>query len=295
MCLHRYRKTWNIQTSLIEVFATFILLSSVKVLGVSFQILSLTKTYDVEGKSIGKIYPLYGKPDEYLPFAFLAVTVSFIFVLLPLFLLAIYPCGCFQRCLNHCGGRCQPLHVFMDAFQGCYRTHPRDLRCFSAFYLLLRVVLLAQVALFPTYLLFFTSGIFAFAGAGVMAIFQPYKEKRHNTVDTVLLLLMGVYFISYYALIVLTAVKYPLQWDIAAVCEGLAIALAILYVVLLLLWRLLHLKILTFLRYIKALTRRNRQGTQREFISSFNRDDNSDVSSDLGYPPLLQKSMMPTY
>ena len=51
MCVHKYRNTWNIRTSLIEIFATFILLSSVKILGISFQILTFTDTYDVAGNT----------------------------------------------------------------------------------------------------------------------------------------------------------------------------------------------------------------------------------------------------
>jgi hypothetical protein len=44
ICFHRYRKTWSIRTSLIEIFATFIFLSSVKILGIGFQILSFSTT-----------------------------------------------------------------------------------------------------------------------------------------------------------------------------------------------------------------------------------------------------------
>ena len=39
-CVHRHRNTWNIRTSLIEIFATFILFSSVKILDTSIQILT---------------------------------------------------------------------------------------------------------------------------------------------------------------------------------------------------------------------------------------------------------------
>ena len=188
---------------------------------------------------------------KHLPIVMLATTFNFIFVLLPLLLLAIYPCGCFQRCQNHCGGRCQPLHVFMDAFQGCYRTHPWDLRSFSAFYLLLRVLFLAQVALFPSYLMLYMSGILAFAGAGLVSMVQPYRVRAHNAVDTVLLLLMGTYFISYYNMILLTSLNYPFQWDIVVVCQGSSIALLALYLVSLLLWKLLHFKIIALFKNVK--------------------------------------------
>ena len=298
MCLHCYHKTWNIRTSLIEMFATFTFLSSVKILGVSFQILSFTVTYDVEGKIRGRYYHYYDATIEYLgykhlPFAILAIVVSFIFVVLPLFFLTFYPCGCFQRCLNHCGGRCQPLHVFMDAFQGSYRTQPRDLRSFSAFYLLLRLLILAQ-ALISTSLMFYTSGILSLMGAAVVCILQPYKMKAHNTIDTVLLLLMGIYFISYYNMIVLTSLNYSIDWITSAVCQALSLALIILYFVLLLLWKLLHLKILALFRKVNAAWNSiNQQNARKEFIASFDRDDDSDVSENLSQR--LLDSVMPTY
>ena len=132
LCSRCYRQTWNIRSSLIEIFAMFILLSSVKILGVSFQILSFTPTFNVAGKQLDYYLVRHDPNIEYfssghLPFALLAMAISFIFVLLPLLLLAIYPCGCFHKCcLNRCGLTCQTLHVFMDAFQGSYRTEPRD-------------------------------------------------------------------------------------------------------------------------------------------------------------------------
>ena len=189
ICLRHYQKMWNIRTSLIEMFATFLLLSSVKVSGVTFAILSYTPAYDITGKPLNKYYTLLDANVEYfgtrhLPFAMIALVVSFIFVLLPLLLLILYPCRCFQKCLNHCGGRCQPLHVFMDAFQGCYKTHPQDLRYFSAFYLLMRVILMLQVQLFHSSLMLYTSGILSLMGAAIIALFQPYKQHVHNKLDT---------------------------------------------------------------------------------------------------------------
>ena len=153
-----FRKTWNIRASLIQIIATFILLSYVKLLGTSFEILSAHikpwhRAYSING-STSFVYVSYDAATPYfgiahLPHVVLALCFGFL-ATLPLLLLALYPCGCFQRCLNCCGGRCQPLHVFMDAFQGCYRTHPRDMRYFSALYLLLRVLILALMSSFPT-------------------------------------------------------------------------------------------------------------------------------------------------
>ncbi len=77
MCTRHYRATWNIRTSLIEIFASFIILSSVRVLGVSIQILSFTGSYDVYGQKSDYYYSMYDGTipyfgSQHLPFALLA-------------------------------------------------------------------------------------------------------------------------------------------------------------------------------------------------------------------------------
>ena len=201
LCLHHYHKQLTIRTSLIEIFATFMLLSYVKILGVCFDLLTVTLTYDVYGNCLKNKYLYYNANIEYfgpqhLPFALLALFMGFVFVILPFLLLVVYPCRCFQRCLNLVGWRCRVLHVFMDAFQGSYKTQPHDYRYFSVYYLLLRILLLAQQQIFLSALFFYTSGIISLISAEVMIAFQPYKINAHNKIDAMLLLLMALYFIS---------------------------------------------------------------------------------------------------
>lgn len=245
VCIQKYRGIWDVGTSLLNIFATISLLSSVKILGTSFAILSYKRILDITGSELDAYYLLYDSSNissERYFFTALAVLMSSIFVLLPIFLLALYPCGSFQKFLNCCGGRWQqPLHVVMDAFQGCYRTHPRDLRYFSVFYWLLRVLLLAQLSLFTSTLMFYTSGILSMIAASLVAIFQPYRIDLHNKVDTVLLLLMAIYFLSYF---VNASVKVH-DWHLTLTTSSQVIAVVVLsaYYVLLILWQVLIKKI----------------------------------------------------
>ena len=87
---------------------------------------------------------MFGK--EHLPYAFFALVTDIILVILPLVLMLLYPCRCFQKILNRLGLNSQALRVFMDAFQGCYKLEPYDVRYFSAYYLLLRVFILFLTA-----------------------------------------------------------------------------------------------------------------------------------------------------
>ena len=53
-CLRCYQRQFNVKASLVEAFATFILLSSVKILGVCFDLLIPTKAYDETGSKLAK-------------------------------------------------------------------------------------------------------------------------------------------------------------------------------------------------------------------------------------------------
>ena len=143
---------WNASTSLVEAFATFILLSYVKVINTSFDILMPTQLYNVSGQVVG-LYVYYNGSQEYfgrdhLPYAVLAIFMFITFNLMPLLLLYLYPCTCrcFQSCLNCCQLNSQVLRTFMDAFQGCYKFEPYDCRYWAAFYLFLRIAVLAIFA-----------------------------------------------------------------------------------------------------------------------------------------------------
>ena len=196
-CAKHLKIQWDFRASIVEAFATFLLLSYVKLLSVSFDLLIPTHVYHVNGSLVG-MYLYYDATIEYfgdkhLPFAVLALFVMLIFILFPLLLLLLYPKQCFQRCLGCCGMRWHALHIFVDAFQGYYKdgtNGTRDCRYFSAAFLISRIALFIIFALSPTGL-FYSAALFVFVGLVIMiVIMQPYKAQfsMYNTVDSVLVL-----------------------------------------------------------------------------------------------------------
>ncbi len=258
-CLGCYRKHFNIKSSLIETFATFILLSNVKILGVCLDLLVYTRSYDATG-SQGKLFLYYDANIEYfsrehLPFAILALSVGFVFVFLPFLLLVLYPCRCFQRCLNHFGWRCQALHVFMDAFQGSYKTEPYDLRYFSAYYLLFRFALLLLSSIIKS--LFFVPAtlLLMLLGTATFSVIQPYKNRLHNQIDIIALSLLALFYSAYSADVFASYINF--RWlPFAQVTLTVIILLA---VISLLMWMLFHLKVSTLLKKIQK-----RVGTRKQ-------------------------------
>ena len=282
-CILRYRKTWNIHTSLIEIFASFILLSSVKIVSASLRLLSFVVTYDLTGKKVDVIASMSVNVKYFrsyhLPFALLAMAISFIFVFIPLLLLTIYPCRCFQRCLNCCKLRSRTtLHIFMDAFQGSYKTRPYDMRYFSAFYLFLRVLMLTHAEIFLSQLTLYTSGIISLVSAALIAFFQPYKVSAHNKIDSALLLLMGIYFLSCNETILVTSSHQSQKWIFPSILQGLSIILIVLYFILLVLWKLLHKKMSSAISKIRSCVAEHKitgSNDKHNMIESFVNDRES--------------------
>ena len=201
-CFARFRQQWNIRTSIIDAFATFLLLSNIKLLSVSFDLLIPTSVYNMNGSVVG-IYLYYDASVEYfgkkhLPYAILALFVVLTFVFFPILLLLLYPMRCFQRCLGVCGVSWHALHIFVDAFQGCYKdgtNGTQDCRYFAAVYLILRFSLFILFA-FTLSAVFYAVTILAVIGvAMLLVIVQPYKAEfaAYNVVDSVLILTLAMW------------------------------------------------------------------------------------------------------
>ena len=210
-CCARFSRIMDIQSSIIKAFATFLLLSYVKLVDSTLNVLFPTIVYNVHGQIVG-VYVYYDASykyfsKEHVPYAAVSIILFLIFVVSPLLLLLLYPTRCCQKRLNICGhGNARiALHTFVEGFQGHFKdgTEPgtRDCRWFSAVYFLGRITTM--------YAIFFTSdyarGYIAAAGlslmlyginlsflAIVMLLLQPYKLRRVNYYHAVLMLILAI-------------------------------------------------------------------------------------------------------
>ena len=200
-CANCLRSQLDVRTSIVDAFATFLLLSYVKLLCISADLLIPTHVYNVNGSSLG-VYLYYDATieyfgDEHLPYGVLAVFVMLVFILFPLLLLLLYPMRCFQQCLGCCGIRWHALPIFIDAFQGCYKDGTegtRDCRYFAATFFFVRILLFIIFALVPTGV-FYGAALLVFIPLAIaLVIMQPYKPRfsTYNAVDSVLVLLLAL-------------------------------------------------------------------------------------------------------
>ena len=202
------RRHWDIKTSVIDAFATFLFLSNVKFLSVSFDLLNQALVYNLQLNNYTSTRALYYAGnleyfgEEHRPYAILAVVMLCVFVILPIAVLALYPFKFFQKFLNLFPSRLYILHTFVDSFQGCYKdgTEPgtRDCRWFSVVYFGSRIVFFisyATVGNMPTLLI--VSLLLMICTILVMGL-KPFKSQ-HNLLNAAFLQLYAFIFFSFIA------------------------------------------------------------------------------------------------
>ena len=199
VCFACIRRQWDMHTTLVDAFATFLLLSYVKFASVSLDLLMPTPLWKPNGKQQWPAVQYAGTMEyfgrEHLPYAVLAITILLLFTLFPILLLCLYPCRWFQQLLNRCHLQRQALNTFIDAFQGSFKNGTKgswDCRSFSSIFLITRVF---------TYVLFGVSmimqsisGIIAFLSTVILmlCLFQPYQNPLHNIMDSIFLTVLLV-------------------------------------------------------------------------------------------------------
>ena len=185
---------WNVKTSLVDVFASFIYLSSTRLLVTSINFLAPFTSFTYQQAPDGhmkltKSYRLFSSPSveyfgkDHLPFALLAISLSFIFFFLLMNLLFVYPFLWFQRSLNRFRLNSLTLRTFVDIFQGPFKdgtNGTKDYRYFSGCFLL--IPLLINL----TFMLTLSSTYYSLACFWILIyltlhlVFRPYKRLLHN-------------------------------------------------------------------------------------------------------------------
>ena len=189
--LKHFKQQWDVRTSLIDVFASFIFLSTSRLLTASFNVLVPTYVYFFHNETAThptmKHYLLNAPTVEYfgsehLPFALLALTVLVLLVVLPMLLLFLYPLRCFQRLLNRLHLNSHVLRTFMDVFQGTFKDGTNGTRDYRSFSGLLFTVSVLCVIFSQTLSSFYypVATIFILLYCVLFIIFQPYKRRCHN-------------------------------------------------------------------------------------------------------------------
>ena len=203
-CLRPFIRNLNIQTSLIESFATLFLLSAMKVQSVTLDLLSPTSLHYVDGSTSENLY-LYLAGDvvyfgkHHLLYALLALFFAMLFVIIPALLLFLYPCQFFQRFLNATHCNFLALRIFMDVFQGNFKdgtNGSRDYRFFSGIFFLMQFILAAIFFIVNSiYSILLFGTVITMLGLSV-GILHPQRTRVHYVLDCTVLTLLSLLFFS---------------------------------------------------------------------------------------------------
>ena len=270
-CCFYFRKEWKIHRSLTDAFATFLMLSYVKVLNISFDLLLPTTIYDIEGNTTTTFLYYSGTiemfKNKHIPFAILASFMALVFNVFPLILLCIYPCRCFQKLIQSCKCHTQTLHIFMDIFHSGYRTKPLDYRWFSVVYLFVRIINLGIFSSTLNRFYYPFAAVFSLLIAFLVTTTQPYKHSIYNKLDACLFMLLACAYIPATAYALSPSEKFDITFIV--MMSAMSITLPSYVTSLILYWAIpLRVKELIKLRVKQLYQKEQTIAMEEDFLES---------------------------
>ena len=202
------KQDWDLEGSVIKAFATFFLLSYLKILNVTTDLLVFTEKYTLPlGKQSYKVkHALYYDAsveyfkEEHLCYGIAAIVIGTIMVILPLIFLVIYPMRWFQKCLNSFHLQRQSIDMLVNCYQGYYKdgtNGTRDYRCFCIMFFLLQLTLATLFTISRSMYSFSLGAVAIILFLFIILMVQPYKTqfKAYNRIDAFMILMLGITFI----------------------------------------------------------------------------------------------------
>ena len=197
----RIRRIWQPKTSVVDAFATAILLSYTKLIVVSLSLLAPARVYDITGKEVDVVLKydpsIHFFQGKHIPYGIISIIVLLIFGLISPMILLLYPFKWFQQILNRCRLNSAALQAFADAFQGCYKNGTNgtpDRRFFAGLYFLFRNVIFVLYTVLEDNLwgvLDYTASFYVL-GQLSFIFFQPYKQTFYNCLDACFMSLLAI-------------------------------------------------------------------------------------------------------
>ena len=179
-----FRQGWNLQTTLIDAFITFFILSTTKIFHVSVSILLSVKLRDAEGNNLD--YYWFENPtikifnSEHRPYAVLAMTALTFLIVLPIVLLVCYQFSFCQVCLSKTRIKGQILEDFMQSFNRYYKDGSEgtwDCRWFAAFHILNRLGFYLFAFSNVTSMYYFLAQLYSLLCSIIVLLVEPYKDE----------------------------------------------------------------------------------------------------------------------
>lgn len=200
-CLVKLRRGWETRRDLVDVFASFFLLSFSKIAYQSMLILQcpLITRLDEEGNvtiqhamGFDPSIICSAKNVTYILIATLAGLSVLVCNIFPALLLVFYPLRAFRVCLSKLRLDKLVLTTFVEKFHGCYRNGlngGRDMRSFAGLYLFLRFIpFVFRINKYTVHGVGWSYLVLLFLTVTILiALVRPYRRMYMNLFDTFLL------------------------------------------------------------------------------------------------------------
>ena len=201
--IHKYyvkvHRNVNPRTSIIDAFATILILSYSRIMLASFSLLAPGRLYAPTGKVVKYVVYFDNHLNyfsaQHIPFVLLGVIVLVLFNIPPAVFLLLYPCKCFQMFLGRFRRTSQLLCPFADTFQGCYKNGTdggRDYRYFAGLYMVFRIALYISHLTVGSPANWFLPGLLYLLASLTFAGLKPYRNDSFNVIDSLLFALASV-------------------------------------------------------------------------------------------------------
>ena len=185
-CYVRFRRQCDIRASVIDAFATFLLLSYyVKILFLSFDFCTPSHLMNKNGSIINVVSyfnaSIILSPDPQPAIILSVIYISLVVLILtflPLVLIFLYPCGFCQKYLTYCRVNFQSLHFLMNTFNRHFKdgsSDSFDCRFSAAIFLFMQILISVEYLIL--YFNYYACVIITCTALAVsIAAIQPYGK-----------------------------------------------------------------------------------------------------------------------
>ena len=268
--------------TMIDVIATFVLLSYAKLLFVSNRIFSYTTSYNLNVTTLttNRLYQFdpsieyFGR--EHIPFALLSAGL-FLTTIVPItLLLSLYPIKKFRSLLYNTVPSKRlmvSINIFADKFFSSYKNdvdRKKDKRGFIGLYFILRIVVL----FLQQDRIIFIAVIYV-CGGMVVALARPYRRAYMNIIDPLIIFNIGI--ITVFVNKLSEEDNQSFLIIIYQTCAGILVVLPLLGLIIVILYKLIdkERKNHYFYKMIRKCLRNTSAAEAAADTEDVNRDDNS--------------------
>ena len=204
-CVPRFVTAYNLRHSIIHAFATFTMLSIFSTMCQTYAMLDSTSVIDIASKVKGKVLELDPSirmySDDHIPYLIVSLSLVFVLVVCPVFLISIYPTRLYGKLSSQClSARKQlAIKIFVETVNCGFKdglNGTRDYRMIPGIMIMLPLTISISTSVLPYFGFNGTQplivGMIIILSSFLVSYLRPCKDLVTNISLSLNLLLLGV-------------------------------------------------------------------------------------------------------